>query len=62
MAKLALNKNNEDVKVRLIIACIWDTSERLWRIATKYGLRTAFYSLNTLRRVLCNSVPILSKL
>ena len=61
--KVAHDKNNEDVKGRLVIPYDRGTSERIRRIATKCGIRrpTAFHSRNTLGKVLCNTAPNLPK-
>jgi predicted GIY-YIG superfamily endonuclease len=52
------NVNNKDeMKGSLIIPYIKGTSERIKRIAAKYGLRTAFHSRTTLRNILCKTNP-----
>ena len=48
MSKVAYDKNNEDVKGKLVIPYVWGNSERIQRIAKKCGLRTASHCRKTL--------------
>ena len=54
--------NNEEIKGSLVIPYVRGTSEKIRRIAKKYGLRTAFHSRNTIGKLLCNTSPKLPKL
>lgn len=65
VGKAPQKNNKEDVKGILIIPYTRDTSERIRRIVTKYGLRVPFHSsMNTIGRTLRNTetVKISSKI
>lgn len=60
--KVTHKDNNKEVRCRLVIPYIRGTSKKIRRIATKYGLRTAFHSRNTIGKQLCNTMTRVSKL
>ena len=55
MRKVAHNKNNDDVKSKLVIPSVRGTSERIQSIAMIYELHIDFHSHNTLGKRRCNS-------
>lgn len=62
MRKIIHNENNRYVKGKLVIPYVWDTLERIPRIATKYALCNVFHSRYILGNVWCNIEPEIPKL